>query len=251
MIARTNHLSARACPLSLWERATAIGMWVSASALLLTGCTSAPPPSSPPPTPTFVQQVESVRSGEIDSIHVTSERITDDDLAKLAALTGLRELLVEDADVTAAGLEHLTALESLEHLRLRGTPIDNDAMAVIAKCRNLTRLNTPNGTFTDDALAFFSGHKLELLRFGGPNVTDNGMATIANMKTLRFLHLIGVPITDEGLTYLEIMTDLESCYLDDAKVTDDGIERLLKSLPDLHFHINQRHHDRDPHKHEH
>lgn len=71
------------------------------------------------------------------------------------------------------------------------------------------------------------------------------------MKSVRFLHLIGVPITDEGLRVLETMTQLESFYIDDGLVTDGGIERLWKAIPALHIHINQEHSDRDPNRHSH
>ena len=74
------------------------------------------------------------------------------------------------------------------------------------------------------------------------------MMQIAEMKSIRFLHLIGVRVTDQGLTHLESMKQLESFYIDDAMVTDEGIAHLLKAIPRLHLHINQQHSDRDPSK---
>ncbi len=67
------------------------------------------------------------------------------------------------------------------------------------------------------------------------------------------MHIINSPITDRGLKHFEGLVDLESLYLDGTNVTDDGIAWLLKSLPDLHVHINQQHADFDPRKgnHEH
>jgi hypothetical protein len=71
------------------------------------------------------------------------------------------------------------------------------------------------------------------------------------MPSLKFLHLIDIPITDAGLAHLKAATKLTSFYVDGARVTDDGIERLLAARPQLHVHIDQRHSDRDPNRHEH
>ena len=77
------------------------------------------------------------------------------------------------------------------------------------------------------------------------------MVYLAEMPSLRFLHLIDVPVTDQGLAQLESLSGLESLYLDDVPVTDDGVEHLLKALPAVHLHINQAHHDRDPRRADH
>ncbi len=77
------------------------------------------------------------------------------------------------------------------------------------------------------------------------------MACLGRFKRLRALHLIDVPITDAGLDQLHGLAQLESFYLDGSQATDDGILRLLEALPNLHFHRDQQHLDRDPNRHEH
>ena len=51
---------------------------------------------------------------------------------------------------------------------------------------------------------------------------------IAELSSLRSLHLIGIPITDEGLKILARMPRLQSLYLDDSMVTEDGWEWLFE-----------------------
>ena len=120
-------------------------------------------------------------------------------------------------------------------------------MAHIARLEQLKVLNLPDAQFTDASLeALTDLANLELLRFGSPHVTDAGMVHVARIPSLRFLHLIDVPIGDRGLESLESLTQLESLYLDDTAATDAGITRLLKALPQIHLHVNQRHHDADP-----
>jgi hypothetical protein len=50
---------------------------------------------------------------------------------------------------------------------------------------------------------------------------------------------------------VEAAAKLTSFYIDGARVTDEGLEQLLAKRPQLHVHIDQRHSDRDPNRHEH
>jgi hypothetical protein len=47
------------------------------------------------------------------------------------------------------------------------------------------------------------------------------------------------------------MPNLQSLYLDDSLVTETGWEWLFEEVPNLHVHVNQQHHDRDPQAHQH
>jgi len=110
----------------------------------------------------------------------------------------------------------------------------------------------PHATFSDQALAHLRGlAHLEQLRFGSPHVTTAGMQTIADLPALKRLHLINVPITDEALREFAKMEQLESLYLDGANVSDAALDELFQKRPKLHVHLNQQHHDRDPHGHPH
>lgn len=210
------------------------------------------PPTPPPSDLSFQEQVAAVRTGRDDRISVARETLRDGDLACLSGLTALRDLLLERSEITDAGLASLAELPRLEHLRLRGACIGDAGVRHLARCQNLRILNLPQARFTDAGLAELSRlPRLELLRFGSPYVTDAGLAHVKDCHALRFLHLIDTPITDAGLQHLAFLTDLESLYLDGTQVTDEGIESLLKVLPQVHLHIDQQHHDRDPRKHPH
>jgi hypothetical protein len=169
-------------------------------------------------------------------------------------LDSLRELLVDHADsrFSTTGLPHIGLLPNLEHLRIRGAGIDNRGLIIISRCESLKILNLPRGTFNDEALPWLKKlPHLELFRFGSPNVTDAGMKTLAEFPALKRLHLIGVPMTDAGLMELAKIEQLESLYVDDSPISDAAWEELFRQRPKLHVHVNQEHHDRDPHKHPH
>lgn len=196
-------------------------------------------------------QIQKVRSGQSDEIVLRNTPVGDDDLAKLADLKTLRRLEIDQCRATHVGMQHLTNLPKLEHLKLRGG-IGDSELQILAEISTLRILNLPLAQFSDSGLAKVAQlTKLELLRFGSPNVTDAGIESLKTIKSLRFLHLIDVPITDAALPHIADMKNLESFYLDGSHVTDDAFGKLVLDRPDLHLHINQQHHDRDPKKHTH
>lgn len=224
---------------------------IAATAILVNACQQPAQSVRPPAAPSFRQQVADVRAGTTNEIIVVAEVVEDDELALLSGLTSLEKLEVHKLQATAVGLEHLSTI-GLQHVVLRGEGLDDDGMEALSRCPNLRVINLPTGTFSDKGLARLKGLKnLELLRFSSSNVTDEGMKHIAEIDSIRFLHFVAVPITDAGAQHLESMKQLESFYIDDSQVTDTAIERLWKAIPGLHIHINQRHSDRDPHRHSH
>ncbi|MGE0757953.1 MAG: hypothetical protein AB7O38_13070, partial [Pirellulaceae bacterium] len=104
------------------------------AAVYLTGCR---PPSE------LQQQLQAVAEGTADTIHLEHTAVTDADLAVIAQHTGLRELLIEQSRIEGPGLEHLTHLSQLEHLRIRGSPVDDQGLSIIAGLERLKLLNLP------------------------------------------------------------------------------------------------------------
>jgi len=199
-------------------------------------------------------QMAAVRAGVGDTIQLEHTPLTDRDLATIGELKKLRVLLLDDprGRFSAAGIGQLTRLAGLEHLRIRGRGIDDAALAEVARIRSLRILNVPQATITDDGLAVLKvlPHLVQL-RFGSPQVTDAGMKTLAELPALLRLHTIDVPITDAGLKTLANMPQLESLYLDGGEFSEAELDRLFHQRPNLHVHLNQEHHDRDPHRHQH
>src|SRR5262249_20200414 len=115
--------------------------------------------------------------------------------------------------------------------------------------KSLRILNVPQGTFSNEALAHLKQlPELVQFRFGSPRVTDAGMKMLGELPGLKQLHLIDVPITDAGLRELAQMKRLESLYIDGGHFSDQALDEFFRQRPDLHIHLNQQHHDRDPHK---
>jgi hypothetical protein len=66
------------------------------------------------------------------------------------------------------------------------------------------------------------------------------------VQSLRWLHLIDIPLTDAALQPIGELRNLESLYLDGARISDAAYDEFFRAHPNLHVHIDQHHHDRDP-----
>jgi hypothetical protein len=198
-------------------------------------------------------QISAVENGTTTRILIEATPLSRNDLPKLLSLKPLTELLLDNPDSEIRDSWFLMRLPNLTHLRFRGTGMDDAALGIISKrAPKLQILNVPRGEFTDSGLETLKGlPDLVQLRFGSQRVTDAGMKTLAELPVLLRLHLIDVPITDAGLAELAKNERLESLYIDGGNISDEAWEELFRQRPKLHVHINQEHHDRDPHKHPH
>ena len=91
-------------------------------------------------------------------------RITDEGLAQLSSLTGLVELVIEDAEVTEEGLKHLSRMKGLHTLGI-GCRITDSGIAQFAKLESLRYLNI-NGA----SLKNISKSAIEQLRAQRPSL---------------------------------------------------------------------------------
>jgi Leucine Rich repeat len=88
-----------------------------------------------------------------DAGHVNRRgRATDHLLTLLSRFDQLRELTLEEADVTDAGLAHLSRLKTLRRLSLRGTRITDAGVSQLAQCPALTRIDLRETRVTGEGI---------------------------------------------------------------------------------------------------
>lgn len=161
-------------------------------------------------------------------------------------------VLIDDGKITDRGLAKIAQLPDLEHVRLRLSPITDEGIKSLADCDELWLVNLPHSELTNEGLRLLgSVPNLKQLRLGSDRLTNDCCRVIAGLTNLRGLHLIGIPVTDDGVKVLSELPHLESLYLDDSAVTDSGWDWVFRNHPQLHVHVNQSHHDRDPQSHTH
>ena len=195
---------------------------------------------------------ELIDDPEKTTLHIRDFEVGDNMMESIDQLETIETLIFDRGIVTDGATEAIAALPRLRQLRLRLSPITDQGMETLATCATLQFLNLPHADCSSEGVAQLTKlPKLRQLRLGSKKLTNDVTKTIAQLTTLRTLHLIGVPVSDKGLRVLAELPQLESLYLDDSAVTDAGWEWLFKHRAQWHVHMDQNHHDRDPHRHEH
>jgi hypothetical protein len=198
----------------------------------------------------FDQQFTQLSKPEEVIARLDAFKITDDMLRKLTTLPKLTTVQVDAESVSASTLEALATMPALEQLHLRGAKIDDDGLRQLGKSKTIWLLNLTECDVSPEAIESLAQMpELRQLRLGIKHGDNRHGRAVATLSRLRAIHLIGVAVTDEGLRPLAQMPQLESLYLDETAVTESGWTWLFQENPQLHVHVNQKHHDRDPQKH--
>lgn len=209
------------------------------------------PPPNPDATVQIKEQLEQVIAGKADSINISDVVAIDEDLEVLRNQLGIRTLIIDEGIITDAGLNAIGSLTNLVHLRLRQSPISDEGLKHLLSLQNLRVLNLPQADVSIAGIESLTAlTKLRQLRIGGNGRSDISRK-VSLLNNLRAIHLINVPVTDESLKLMCEMPHIESLYLDNPSITELGWDWLFATHPEIHIHVNQSHHDRDPNWHSH
>ena len=212
-----------------------------------------PPPATRPAEGAAVAlQIAAVGAGEARRLTVADRPLTDQEWQAIARLETLEELVLERGRADVGDAEILAGLPRLRRLVLRESPLTDEGLRQLARCRELQDLNLPQAACTAEGLrALGDLPRLRSLRVGSSHLAGPEVgAVLAGFPALRSLHLIDVPLGDRGLEALGGLPGLWNLYLDGAGVSDAAWEEYFRRQPDVHVHVDQTHHDRDPDRHQ-
>jgi hypothetical protein len=166
----------------------------------------------------------------LESLSLSSEHITGAGLVHLANLTRLVALNTDGSTIGDDGMRKVAELGSLRRLKIGGQ-VTRKGLAELERSKSLVWLQVRRDLTDDDMLAIGQLKDLEVLQAGFPNLTDEGLRRMKDMKRLRSLNLRGTKVSDAGMAYVGQMTGLER--LDpNLEIGDAGIAKL-NSLTNL------------------
>ncbi len=207
--------------------------------------------------PTFAEQVAAVRAGTASRIRVADRALTEEEWEEIAGLEALSHLDLQEGVADDAKAVLLSRLPRLERLVLRESPLGDDGFKHLAACHTLRDVNIPQARCTLVGLAALAElPRLKNLRLGSPALCPEGKGgaelgmTLLQFPALRSLHLIDIAVGDAGLEGIARYDGLWNLYLDGAGISDEAWERYFALHPEVHVHVDQAHHDRDPNRHE-
>ena len=175
-------------------------------------------------------------------------RVTDKGMSHVTELHSLKGIYFpkEGRGVTNAGLRHLAKLTSLEEVYLAGERMGDAALKHLRDLPRLKYLALYGKGFTDKGLVYIKDiPSLRILSFHESlcRITDAGLSHISDLPNLEFLCLHGIQdITDEGVAHLTKMWSLRKLNIDSSQVTDKGLAYLsqIKTLERLELPQDQK-----------
>jgi hypothetical protein len=207
--------------------------------------------------PLFAEQAAAVRAGTSTRIRVADRALTEEEWEEIAGLMTLSQLDLQKGVADDTKSIVISRLPVLERLVLRESPLGDEGFRHLAACHTLRDVNLPQARCTLAGLAALAElPRLKNLRLGSQDLCPEGKGgaelgmTLLQFPALRSLHLIDVAVGDDGLEGISRYDGLWNLYLDGAGISDEAWERYFALHPEVHVHVDQAHHDRDPNRHE-
>ena len=167
---------------------------------------------------------------QLKAVRLSGCNVTDAGIAALLDLPQLTELDVRNCrGVTAAGIEQLSANKSLRILKIGGPKINDKILETVARLGNLTGLSLDNCDITDAGVAHLAELPLvDLTLYQCAGVTDEGLKVLAGYTELKRLTLRDVPAKGSALAKLPHPEKLLSLNMAQSAVSDAEIALLAK-----------------------
>jgi Leucine-rich repeat (LRR) protein len=200
----------------------------------------------------------------VSRLSLSQSGVGDPMAAPFKAMAGIRELVIDEPNLTDAGLAFTAGLTDLEELDLRvgkpgqsgakingaclqymrglkvlrkativGESVDDVAMENLAEIKSIRELRLERVRITDNGLGYLERLKnLERADILGAPIRGIGLSSVTGLSKLKSLHLDGCPISDGGLDRMR-GANIEDLSLAQAAVTDAGM-KILAEMPSLH-----------------
>ncbi len=125
--------------------------------------------------------------------------IGDAGLKHISEVKQLETLQMQNCDnVTIAGMKHLEKCESLQHIELN-SPMTGACFESLSKINTLTTISALIEVTDTDVKHLVGLPKLENLRIPLVSITDVGLESLSQIKTLKFVSVKGSKVTAAGV----------------------------------------------------
>jgi hypothetical protein len=152
----------------------------------------------------------------LKDLYLQNTNLTDDSLSLIAELKALRELNLANTDIRGDALWHLQKLPFLDRLTLHGCAIDDDCLADLATLQSLRSLD-----------------------LGETDICGRELWQLQKLPHLESLDLGRCPVRGEYLGDLAGCLSLKSLDMDDCPhLTPDAFGALRAARPDLEIYVD-------------
>ena len=164
-----------------------------------------------------------------------------DELRVLSNLS-VRSLYLSEVEMSAEVSEILSSLRGLGSLHVSIKGVTNDDLRWVKRTKlpslDLSISDSPD--VTDNGLLHLRASGLRTLQLRRTGITDQGLATVAGIKSLTSFSVYDSPITDEGVKQLASLDQLRTLSLQGTKVSDETLKSLQELMPKLRYVRNKQ-----------
>ena len=181
---------------------------------------------------------------ELVELTLGGTQVTDEGLIHLTQLPRLRVLRLSRTAITDAGMSVLAKCETLESIDVSQTQVGDQGVWELRALPRLRILNLFQTRVTDRGLASFqdaehrSAARIERLNLDRCLITDDGIAKLASLPNLSWLHLGVTAITDTALAELAKFESLTEVIVTRTETTLEGVEQLRRARPNMNVRDN-------------
>lgn len=170
------------------------------------------------------------RLEQLDLTH--AEQVTLDGLRSLRGLTRLNVLNLKHSHVGDEGLAMLGSNRGLRQVWLQETQVSSQSIPWIASNRELTHVSLEHADLTDESLAPLATlPKLEVLSLAFTSISSRGLTCFSGHPTLKHLYLLETQVDDSCLEWLASCPQLETLDTRATQITDEARERFQLARP--------------------
>jgi serine/threonine protein kinase len=179
----------------------------------------------------------------LQTLDLARTNIDDDGMHHLKDLPLTSLSLAGDSLIGDPSLISICRMSQMRNLQLNNTNITSDGIARLCYLRRLQVLNLDHTHITDQGIhqivrTFAKTRSLEELDIAGTLVTDKGIADISRLPSLKTLSISGLGITDSSVARLERMVTLKKLLIQNCnKISESAKTRLKLKLNDTQVQL--------------
>lgn len=171
----------------------------------------------------------------VHTLYLDGSSGADSALLQLEGHRGLRAVSARSANISDAGISHLSRLPNLVWLEINNNKITDAGLRHVAGCSQLECLHVAANRITDVGLRHLTRlNNLQELNISENQITDKGLHHLATLNKLRVLDLHATEVTNTGLAELGQFPALEVLNIAATNVSDRGLVHLDKLTRMLH-----------------